>query len=99
VFTSEEFVRAIGRAVRRRRVRVVELPGAVTRVLLGMTGAIARVGGRATILNREKGNELLQAAWTCDPGLLERDTGWRATYDIGAGTEATAAWCRANGWL
>ena len=99
VFTSEEFARAVGRSVRRRRVRVVRLPSGLTRGLLGLTGSIARLSGRATILNRDKSKELLQAAWTCDPSLLKRDTGWEAVFDIGAGTEATAAWCRENGWL
>jgi nucleoside-diphosphate-sugar epimerase len=99
VFTSEEFARAVGRSVRRRRVRVVRLPAGLTRGLLGLTGSIARMSGRATILNRDKSKELLQAAWTCDPSLLKRDTGWEAVFDIGAGTEATAAWCREHGWL
>jgi dihydroflavonol-4-reductase len=99
VFTSEEFARAVGRAVRRPKLRVVRLPDGLTRGLLGLTGSIARLGGRATILNRDKSRELLQAAWTCDPSLLKRDTGWEAVFDIGAGTEATAAWCRENGWL
>ena len=99
VFTSEEFARAVGRAVRRPKLRVVRLPPAMTRGLLGLTGSIARLSGRATILNRDKSRELLQAAWTCDPSLLKRDTGWEAVFDIGAGTEATAAWCRENGWI
>ena len=65
--------------------------------MLGLTGSIAWMSGRATILNLDKSRELLQAAWTCDPGLLNRDTGWEAVFDIGAGTEATAAWCRQEG--
>lgn len=99
VFTSEEFARAIGRAVRRPTVRVVRLPAGLTKGLLGLTGSIARLSGRATILNRDKSRELVQAAWTCDPSLLTRDTGWAAVFDIGAGTEATAAWCRECGWI
>jgi nucleoside-diphosphate-sugar epimerase len=86
VFTSEEFARAVGRAVRRRRVRVVRLPSGLTRGLLGLTGSIARVAGRATILNRDKSRELLQAAWTCDPGLLSRDTGWNSACRTNADT-------------
>jgi len=99
VFTSEEFARAVGKAVRRPNVRIVRLPAGLTRGLLGLTGTIARMSGRATILNRDKSRELLQAAWTCDPGLLRRDTGWEAVFDIGAGTEATAAWCRKKEWI
>jgi nucleoside-diphosphate-sugar epimerase len=99
IFTSEEFARTVGRAVRRPKLRVFSLPAGLTRGLLGLTGSLARLSGRATILNRDKSRELLQAAWTCDPSLLKRDTGWEAVFDIGAGTEATAAWCREHGWL
>ncbi len=98
VFTSEQFARAAGRAIG-RKVRVVVLPARMTRGLLGLTGAVARATGRTTILNRDKADELLQAAWTGDPSLLTRDTGWRAAHDVETGVQATVTWCRANGWL
>ncbi len=97
-FTSGEFVRAVGRALG-RRVRVLRLPGGFSRLLLAAIGAAARTAGRATILDRDKANELLQPAWTGDPAPLSRDTGWRARHDLAAGLSATAAWYRDQGWL
>ena len=64
-----------------------------------MTGTAARMVGRRTILTRDKANELLQAAWICDPAPFVRDTDWSAGHDLAAGITATASWYRAQGWL
>ena len=98
VFTSEALARAVGHAVG-RRVRIVTLPGPIVRAVLTVTGAWSHALGRATILNRDKANELLEAAWTCDPTPLMRDSGWAAENDVASGVRATAAWYRERGWL
>jgi nucleoside-diphosphate-sugar epimerase len=97
-FTSEEFARKAGRALG-RDVRIVSLPAGLARGLLAVTGGLARLAGRTTVLDRDKANELLAAAWTGDPAPLMRETGWRADHDLDSGVEATVAWCQASGWL
>jgi nucleoside-diphosphate-sugar epimerase len=64
-----------------------------------MTGAVARLAGRATLLNPDKANEFFQPAWTCDPGPLEAATGWRAVHAMEDGLARTLAWYRGQGWL
>ncbi len=98
IFTSREFVQAVGRAGG-KRVTVLRIPLAVGRLALAGTGAAARATGRATILNADKANEFFQAAWTGDPSALTRDTGWRATHDLGSGLVDTWHWYRSAGWL
>ena len=97
-FTSGDFVRAIGAAMG-RRVLVVGLPAGPARLLLGVTEAVSRIAGQATILTRDKANEFFQAAWTGDPGALARDTRWQARHDLASGLAETYRWYRSSGWL
>jgi nucleoside-diphosphate-sugar epimerase len=95
---SGELARTIGKAMS-RDVRVIRIPVAAGRAMLQVTGAVAKLAGRPTILTPDKGNELFQPAWTCDPTALTDATGWRATHDILAGARRTAEWYRERGWL
>jgi nucleoside-diphosphate-sugar epimerase len=98
IFTSAEFVRAIGTAMG-RRVVLIPVPAPVGRTLLAVTEAAARLAGQTTILTRDKANEFFQEAWIGDPGPLTRDSGWRATHDLGSGLADTYRWYRDEGWL
>jgi nucleoside-diphosphate-sugar epimerase len=59
-------------------------------------GAVTR---RAVPLTREKVREMSQRHWVCDSQAAQRDLGWAATVEIGAGARLTAAWYRDHGWL
>jgi nucleoside-diphosphate-sugar epimerase len=98
IFTSAEFVRAIGTAMG-RRVALVPVPAPVGRALLAVTEASARLVNQTTILTRDKANEFFQAAWIGDPGPLTRDSGWRAKHDLRSGLADTIRWYRDAGWL
>ena len=98
VVSTTELVRKIGEAAG-RTVRVLRIPVPVGRVILNLTGSVAGLTGRATVLNRDKGNEFFAPAWTCDPTALERSTGWRARHDLKSGAAATLEWYRKSGWL
>jgi len=98
IVTSGSLARTIARALG-REARVVPLPAPVVTATLALIGLGARLAGQTTILNRDKANELLQAAWTADPSALTRDTGWRAAHDLDGGVQATARWYREHGWL
>jgi nucleoside-diphosphate-sugar epimerase len=98
VVTSAELVRAVGRAMG-RPVRLVPIPHALGRSMLGVTELAARLAGQTTILTRDKANEFFQAAWTGDPGPLTRDSGWRAKHDLPSGLADTYRWYQSAGWL
>jgi hypothetical protein len=78
---------------------VVPLPAWAARGALSITGGVARLTGRATILTPDKAHEFFQPAWTGDPAPLTRDTGWLAEHDLTHGLAETARWYRAQGWL
>jgi nucleoside-diphosphate-sugar epimerase len=98
VVTATGLVQAVGSAAG-RTVRVIRIPVALGRLVLLATGAIAGLTGRTTLLNRDKGNEFFAPAWTCEPGPLERATGWRAMHDLRSGAAATVEWYRQARWL
>jgi nucleoside-diphosphate-sugar epimerase len=96
--TQRALIEAIGRAVR-RRVRTITVSAPAVRAILHLTGAAARLAGRATLLAPDKAPELLAPAWTCSSAALERDTGWRAEIGFEQGASDTARWYREQGWL
>lgn len=98
VLTTGELVRLIGRAMG-RKVRTVGVPEPLGRGILAVTGGVASLLGRVTILNLDKANEFFQPAWTGDPAPLTRDSGWSAAHDMASGLAETWRWYRAAGWI
>ncbi|HEX9727394.1 MAG TPA: NAD(P)-dependent oxidoreductase [Gemmatimonadales bacterium] len=102
VVSARGLATAIHRAVRTNpaaRPLVLPIPGPAARAALWVTGTVARLAGRTTLLSADKANEFLAQAWTCSPASLERDTGWSAAYDLAAGLAMTATWYREHEWF
>ncbi len=100
--TGASLIRDIAHAVLgpdRRPPRLLPIPPWITRMTLTSTGAMARLFGKATVLNSDKANELLAEAWTCSAAALRADTGWQATTPMAEGWKETVAWYRQHGWL
>ncbi len=98
VCTSRELIRTIGESLH-RQVHVLPLPRIVGSTLLTLTGALATVTGRTTILNADKAREFFAEAWTCSPQRLADATGWSAPTPLIAGIAQTTEWYRRNDWL
>lgn len=97
-FTSGDLIQSIGASLG-RPVRTLRLPQGLARPLLGLSGTLAALTGRRTVLNSDKANEFFQPAWTADPSTLTAETGWQASHDLAAGLTATVEWYRNAGWL
>lgn len=93
-----EIVEAMGRAVGRRPVRV-PLPRLMVRAAAVVAETVGGLLGRATVLNREKADEMLAPAWVCDlsgsEALLPRD---RVT-PLSEAIAQTVRWYSRQGWL
>jgi nucleoside-diphosphate-sugar epimerase len=98
VITTAALVGVVAEAMARRP-RLLPLPNWVARGALGVTGTLARLTGRATVLTADKAKEFFAPAWTCDPGPLTAITGWKAEFDLARGAAATATWYRQQGLL
>jgi nucleoside-diphosphate-sugar epimerase len=98
IVTNRELLAILGQAIG-RRVRTLPIPSPLVRAGLWATEGVSRLSGRATLLTRDKGNELLEPAWLCDPAPLTRTTGWFARHDLQRGAPPTFEWYRRHGWL
>jgi nucleoside-diphosphate-sugar epimerase len=98
LFTSEELVLAVGRALK-RRVRILYMGEGLARTVLGVTELAARLAGRKTLLTRDKAHEFFAPAWTGDPRPLIEETGWSPRHDLASGLATTVAWYREQGWI
>jgi len=96
--TSRELVATVAAAAGRRP-WVIPVPFVVGRIFLAATEAVARLIDRPTVLTRDKGKELFQDAWICDPSPLTRATGWRAEHPLASGATITIDWYRQHKWL
>lgn len=98
LLTSASLVKIIGRALG-RSVRLIPLPRWTARGALAVTGTLARLARRPTLLTPDKANEFFAPAWTCDSSTLTAATGWQPEFDLARGAAATVAWYRASGTL
>ena len=98
VVTSADLVRGIARAMG-REVRLVGIPEPVARGILTLTGGVAALFRRKTILRADKANEFYQEAWTGDPGPFTALSGWSASTDLRTGLERTWAFYQSAGWI
>lgn len=98
VVTSADVVRGIARELG-RGVTVLPLPRVVAAAALGVTGRLATLLKRKTILRADKVHEFFAPAWTGDVAPFLAATGWQPRFDLAAGLAHTHAWYREAGWL
>lgn len=82
-----------------RRVWAVRVPPWGIRAAAAMSEFGAAMIGRATILNREKAEELLAPGWLCETEAVKRDLGFEVRIPLPQGLVGTASWYREHGWL
>ena len=100
VWSQRELVTHIDAALGRERpARVVRIPALMARSALWVTGTVAGIFRRATLLNADRANDFLAESWTCSPTSLDTHLGWRAATDLRTGLKFTAQWYSESGWL
>lgn len=86
-----------------RQMAVWTLPFPLLPVMLwpacAINDLIARVTGRARLLNFQKYAELRAPGWVCDPARWEREAGPACATTLPAGISATLGWYREAAWL
>jgi dihydroflavonol-4-reductase len=96
--TWAELVRCIGRAMGRRPLRL-PLPAGLVRTAAAATQAIGGLTGQAVGFNREKAEEMLAPAWTCDLAGSEVLLPSGEATPLTAGLAETVRWYSSQGWL
>lgn len=94
----EELVGTIARVMGRRPLRL-PLPPALVRSAAAVAEGAGRLVGQAVGFNREKAEEMLAAAWTCDLSGSDALLPAAAATPLEAGLASTVRWYRSKGWL
>jgi nucleoside-diphosphate-sugar epimerase len=94
----EELYAAVGRAVKRRYLRL-RLPLALGYAAALAADAGSRISGKAFHLSYQKMREIAQPGWVCAPTAAQRDFGFACRHDLDAGLQHAVEWYRDHGWL
>ena len=93
---------AIGRIMAEslgKKAKMLTLPRWAIPVTGWIAGGVSVVMGRPNPLPGDRIRDLLAPAWTYDPGLAQKDFGFRAETDLEPGLDETVRWYREQEWL
>jgi nucleoside-diphosphate-sugar epimerase len=89
----------VARALGRRRLLQIRMPGLLVRLAAGVFEAAARLRGRAPgIINLDKAQEGFAGSWTCVADKARDQLGW-SPEPLPERLRQTGDWYRAHGWL
>ncbi len=77
----------------------VRLPLPVVKGFALLSETFASLTGRATIINLNKMNEIVQPYWVISPQNAQQDFGYQTRFPLKNGLKLTIDWYRENGWL
>ncbi|MEX2582690.1 MAG: NAD-dependent epimerase/dehydratase family protein [Gemmatimonadota bacterium] len=93
-----DVVDRIAAALHRRPLRI-RLSAPLVRAAAAATESFGRLAGRAVAFNREKAEEMLAPAWTCDLSDSEALLPPERATPLAVGIERTVRWYIRQGWL
>ncbi len=99
VYTWEEMIREVGRALGRPNTVVLPVPEALSWGA-GLWGELAaRVSGKPQIMSFDKIREVGGDGWACDTERAKRELGFEPAYPLARGLAEAAGWYRGEGWI
>jgi dihydroflavonol-4-reductase len=93
-----ELIATIARAMERRPVRL-SLPTGAVRAAAALTESFGRLAGRTPAFNREKAEEMLAEAWTCDLSGSAALLSPADATPLAEGIARTVQWYKRQRWL
>jgi nucleoside-diphosphate-sugar epimerase len=85
--------------IMQKRIHRIYIPIAVAKIIAGISGSMARITGKATVINTEKIKEFSAANWACTISPLTDDINFKANYTLEQGLTETIAWYKQKGWI
>ncbi len=98
-FAWDDVIEAARPALGFGRLLRIDIPVPLVFGLGTLLGAVARMTGRPTLINRDKASELTQPYWVCSVAKAAGDLGFSASIPLGEGIPSTLGWYRQQGWL
>lgn len=94
----EEIGEATLRVLARKALKV-HVPNVLVYAVAGFVGLFSFFSKKPSVLNWEKGRDMVQKAWTCDTSKAKRELGYRETTSLEDGIRETIEWYRKVGWM
>ena len=82
-----------------RRGLTVRLPHAIVYSVAGFSEFFSMFRSKPSVLNWEKGRDMVQANWTCSVEKAKRELGYAQEISLEDGIRDTTEWYKKNGWL
>ncbi|MCX6140016.1 MAG: NAD-dependent epimerase/dehydratase family protein [Candidatus Kapabacteria bacterium] len=98
-YTWREIAELTGTFLGKRRLLRVRLPHALVLGIAGISGFVGRVIGKPSVLDYEKGIDIIQKYWTCSTAKAHRELGYRQEMSLKEGLRDTIEWYRKHKWL
>lgn len=96
VYSNEDIVKEIKNTLGVKKVLKIPIP----RPAMGLITEIGSwLGSGASIINRDKLNELKHSHWICNAGKAERELGFISQVRLKEGIKWTGDWYRTQQWL
>ena len=78
---------------------VIKLPHALVYGVAGLSEFLSIFQKKPSVLNWEKGRDIVQANWTCSVEKAKQEIGYRQRVSLEDGIKETTEWYRQQGWL
>lgn len=98
-YTWPEVASLTGAILGKRRLIKVRLPHTLVLGIAGVSGAFTKMLGKPSVLDYEKGVDIIQKYWTCSNAKARRDLGYRQEISLKDGLSDTVQWYREQKWL
>ena len=78
---------------------ILKLPHALVYGVAGLSEFLSMFQKKPSVLNWEKGRDIVQANWTCSVEKAKQEIGYRQGVSLEDGIKETTEWYRQQGWL
>ena len=97
-FTWREIGDATKQVIGKKALRV-RLPEPLVYAVAMTAGLLSSFSEKPSVLNFEKGRDMVQDYWTFDSTKAKRDLGYAPAIALSEGIKETVAWYKKNGWM
>jgi nucleoside-diphosphate-sugar epimerase len=77
----------------------MRIPHFALYIVAAISESIARLQGKAALINIEKARDGIQTNWLCSPKKAQTELGFRTKLSLEDGIANTIEWYKKNGWL
>ena len=98
-YTWREIAELTGTILERQRLLRIRLPHTLVLGIAGIAGFVGRISGKPSVLDYEKGVDIIQSFWTCSTEKARADFGYRQEISLEEGLRDTIRWYKEQKWL